>query len=164
MPGSKWRSPLNRMARAEVDRVHSKKRPGSRVSITSKRSISPVINLRNMAGELSRTVYDTRDKAAIGGFLSVREHHKTEWGTKEFGFLVVLVMDKTKVTYHYTEPEAGEGTRVNQDIPPGLNARGFCHTHPKSDSTGDFSRRARSGIRRDARSRFRLLLLNCNHH
>ena len=70
-----------------------------RVSITSKRSISPVINLRNMAGELSRTVYDTRDKAAIGGFLSVREHHKTEWGTKEFGFFVVLVMDKTKVTY-----------------------------------------------------------------
>jgi len=69
------------------------------VSITSKRSISPVINLRNMAGELSRTVYDTRDKAAIGGFLSVREHHKTEWGTKEFGFFVVLVMDKTKVTY-----------------------------------------------------------------
>lgn len=59
-------------------------------------------------------------------------------GKKEFGFFVVLVMDKTKVTYHYTEPESGEGTRVNQEIPPGLKPRGFCHTHPKSDSTGDF--------------------------
>ena len=53
----------------------------------------------DMAGELSKTVYDTRDKAAIGGFLSVREHHKKEWERTEFGFFVVLVMDKTKATY-----------------------------------------------------------------
>jgi len=92
----------------------------------------------DMAGELSKTVYDTRDKAAIGGFLSVREHHKKEWERTEFGFFVVLVMDKTKATYHYTQPEPGEGTRVSQEIPTGLKPRGFCHTHPKSDSTGDF--------------------------
>jgi len=91
-----------------------------------------------MAGELSKTVYDTRDKAAMGGFYSIREHHKTEWERKEFGFFVVLVMDKSKPTYHYTQPEAGEGTRVSQEIPSSLKPRGFCHTHPKSDSSGDF--------------------------
>ena len=66
-----------------------------------------------MAGELSKTDYDTRDKAAMGGFYSIREHHKTEWERKQFGFFVVLVIDKSKPTYHYTQPEAGEGTRVS---------------------------------------------------
>ena len=91
-----------------------------------------------MAGNLSNTVYVTRDKAAMGGFLSVLNHHKTEWDKKEFGFFVVLVTDKAKVTYHYTEPEAGEGTRVKVVVPTGLNIRAFCHTHPKSDDSGDF--------------------------
>jgi hypothetical protein len=45
---------------------------------------------------------------------------------------------RQKVTYHYTTPQAGSNVRVTLTLPTGLMVRGFCHTHPKSISTGNF--------------------------
>jgi hypothetical protein len=40
--------------------------------------------------------------------------------------------------YRYTIPETGSGVRVALSAPGDLKIRAFCHTHPKSDETGDF--------------------------
>jgi hypothetical protein len=90
-----------------------------------------------MSDELSKTAYNKLEEAAMGGFSWVLARGP-EWERKEFGFWVILKTDK-KVAYHYTTPESGSGVRVTLTMPTGLNARAFCHTHPKSDDTGDFS-------------------------
>ena len=89
-----------------------------------------------MSDELSKTAYNKLEEAAMCGFRWVLARGP-EWERKEFGFWVILKADK-KVAYHYTNPESGEGTRVKLRMPTGLNVRAFCHTHPKSDTTGDF--------------------------
>jgi hypothetical protein len=91
-----------------------------------------------MSNGLSNTAYKTRDEAAVGGFRWVLARGP-EWERKEFGFWVILkVSAAKKVEYHYTTPQPGSNLGVTLTLPTGLIVRGFCHTHPKSISTGNF--------------------------
>jgi hypothetical protein len=74
----------------------------------------------------------------VGGFRWVLARGP-EWERKEFAFWVILkVSADKKVVYHYTTPQAGSNVSVTLTLPTGLMVRGFCHTHPKSISTGNF--------------------------
>ena len=89
--------------------------------------------------ELSKP-YNTRDEAAVAGFRRVLLN-SLEWESKEFAFFVILkVSEKKEVKYHYTTPQTdGSAHGVKLVMPTGLIVRAFCHTHPKSISTGNFS-------------------------
>ena len=84
--------------------------------------------------------YCTRDEAAVGGFRRVLMN-SVEWETKEYAFFVILKLNEQKeIKYHYTTPQTdGSSHGVKLVIPNGLMVRAFCHTHPKSISTGNFS-------------------------
>jgi len=84
--------------------------------------------------------YQRRDDAAIGGFKRVLMNSK-EWETKEFAFWVILKVNAKKVPeYFYTAPESdGSAHGVKLKMPVGHLVRAYCHTHPKSISTGNFS-------------------------
>lgn len=88
--------------------------------------------------ELSQP-YDTRDRAAICGYRKVMIDSNA-WHLKEFGFWVILKAHGKEVKYHYSTPKSdGSNTNVKLKWPTGHIVRAFCHTHPKSISTGDFS-------------------------
>jgi hypothetical protein len=92
-----------------------------------------------MSVELSKP-YDQRDAAAVAGFRRVLMNSR-EWEFKEFAFWVILkVNEEKKVKYYYTTPETdGSSHGVKLTMPTGHIVRAFCHTHPKSISTGNFS-------------------------
>jgi hypothetical protein len=88
--------------------------------------------------KLSRP-YDTRDKAAMGGFREVMAN-STEVEHKEYAFWVILKVSGKEVKYHYSTPETDSSSDgVTLKYPVGHIVRAFCHTHPKSISTGNFS-------------------------
>ncbi len=84
--------------------------------------------------------YSTSDEAAVGGFRRVLMN-SVEWETKEYAFFVILkINEKKEVKYHYTNPQTdGSSHGVELVFPTGMIVRAFCHTHPKSISTGNFS-------------------------
>jgi hypothetical protein len=84
--------------------------------------------------------YTTRDEAAVAGFRRVLMN-SVVWETSEFAFFVVLKLNEDKKPkYHYTTPQTdGSKDGVSIVLPTGMMVRAFCHTHPKSISTGNFS-------------------------
>src|SRR5262249_20645415 len=56
-----------------------------------------------------------------------------------YAFWVAFKMNPDKTfRYCYTEPQGGESGQVTLTAPPGLQIRGFCHTHPQRLNSGDF--------------------------
>jgi hypothetical protein len=90
--------------------------------------------------ELSKTAYQTRDEAAMGGFLQVQKGG-TKWEIQEYGFWVIFEVDEQKgPSYHYTTPQTDRsGGNVKLETPVGHIVHAHCHTHPKSVGTEDFS-------------------------
>jgi hypothetical protein len=86
--------------------------------------------------ELSKIAYNGRDSAAFAGYRWILARGP-EWEKTEFGFFVILAKIKP-LEYRYTIPETGSGVRVALSAPGDMKIRAFCHTHPKSDETGNF--------------------------
>jgi hypothetical protein len=82
--------------------------------------------------------YSSTLEAVRAGFKEIQDTRK-DWDTKEYNFVVVLVSKERKVTYHYSSPEAGSSHAAEITVPGGYDIRAYCHTHPKSISTGNFS-------------------------
>jgi hypothetical protein len=88
---------------------------------------------------LSRA-YASRDDAAIGGFKRILMNSNA-WKTQEFAFWVVLAHNsRREVEYFYTAPVTDDsGSGVKAAAPQGQIVRAYCHTHPGSVASGDFS-------------------------
>jgi hypothetical protein len=88
-----------------------------------------------MSRKTSDIAYTTRDLAAFGGFCWVISHGK-DWDKWEYGFFVLLTKSKP-VEYRYSIPERGTETRAALGASKDDPIRAFCHTHPKSDTSGN---------------------------
>jgi hypothetical protein len=84
--------------------------------------------------------YTSMTDAAKAGFKNVI-NEKPLRHSYEFAFWVVLKPNPGKAaTYCFTEPQtSNEHTTVTLAAPPSLrdNIRAFCHTHPRSQTSGE---------------------------
>jgi len=75
----------------------------------------------------------------MGGFTRVLLNGP-RWETAEYAFWVVIKVSDQQVKFHYSTPQTdGSPHGVKLLWPVGYIVRAFCHTHPRSLSTGNFS-------------------------
>jgi hypothetical protein len=85
--------------------------------------------------------YDSVELAVKAGFKRVISNIQHEF--REFGFWVVQTVQyqpsTTLVHYRYSEPKKGSSGAVRISMPVGYTVCAYCHTHPKSTNSGNFS-------------------------
>jgi hypothetical protein len=83
--------------------------------------------------------YGTMNDAAIGGYKRILLN-SVQWKTQEFAFWIILKAGQNqKANFHYTQPEGGDHDEVTLEVPHGVPVMAYCHTHPHTISTGNFS-------------------------